>query len=458
MDNIQSLTGKSMTMNYTESLATFISETRLDDIPQEVLQKSKWPIIDNLAAMLAGYPEIGKKIVDFTDELGGRPVSTIVGAGLKTSAPLAAFANGTLSHALDYDDLNENMGGHPTGPVLAAILAVGEMLKSSGEELLLAYILGIETETKVGKCLIKTLYRSGWHPTAILGTLGATAACCKLLGVDTYKTVMALGIAGSLASGLKQNFGTSTKPLHVGQAAKNGVMAALLARKGWVADPNILEGPIGYCRMFCGQDNYDLKDLSASLGRPWEIADPGIKLKKYPCCGSIHPALDAMFELLGNMDLETIQIKKISCSVHPSKGHILVHPRPNTGLEAKFSTEYCLAAAILDDKVSLEQFKDEKISRNRIQALLPLVYTVTDETIPEWGSMVRVETMDGQIFMQNCNTFPKIETWKKLSEKFLDCAEPVLGNRCSQKVLAMIQDLEGIPKISVLMEKLCSER
>ena len=441
-----------MDMNSTESLAAFIAETPLECIPREVLEKSKWSIIDSLAVTLGGYSQIGEKIVAFVEELGSKPVSTIVGAGRKASTPLAAYANGTLSHVLDYDDLNESMGGHPSGPVLAAILAVGEMVNASGEQLLLAYVLGVETETKVGRPLIQTLYRRGWHPTAILGTLGATAACCKLLGLDAEKTLMALGIGGSCASGLKQNFGTLTKPLHVGQAAKNGVLAALLARKGWVADREILEGRFGFCNLFCGPGNYDLKDMPTSLGNPWEIANPGIKLKKYPCCGSIHPALDAMFGLFGEIDLRAVQVKRINCFVHPSKVHILVHRRPRTGLEAKFSLEYCMVAALLDRKITLDQFVDKQVSRKRIRELLPRVFADTDETIPEWGSHVRIETFDGQVFTNTCETFPKIENWKNLQNKFVDCAVPVLGYHRSEAVLEMIQHLEELSNISNLMQ------
>jgi 2-methylcitrate dehydratase PrpD len=435
-------------MNSTETIAAFIAETPLDRIPQEALQKSKWSIIDNLAVTLAGYSQIGDEIVAFVDELGGRPVSTIVGAGRKTSAPLAALANGTLSHALDYDDLNESMGGHPTGPVLAAILAVGEMVKSSGEELLPAYVLGVETETKIGRCLIETLYKVGWHPTAILGTLGATAACCKLLGLDTEKTLMALGIAGSFASGLKQNFGTLTKPLHVGQTAKNGVMAALLARKGWTADRNILEGQFGYCNLFCGPGNYDLKDMPASLGSPWEIIDPGIRLKKYPCCGSIHPALDAVFGLSESMAPPRGQIKRVDCCVYPSKTHILVHPRPATGLEAKFSLEYCLAAALVDGHLSLSHFSGKTIRRENINGLLGRIHVATDPSLPEWGSRVRIETDDGFIFASECLKLAGISTQADLRKKFFDCVVPMLDRKNAAQLFDTLLDFENIGNIS----------
>lgn len=439
-------------MNPTERLAAFIAETSFDSVPREVYEKSKWPIIDYLAVTIRGYLDAGQNIVSFVKDLGGDPVSTILGAGYRTNAPLAAYANGTMSHVLDYDDLNENIGGHPTGPVLSALLAVGEMLEATGEELLLAYILGVETETKIGRAVIKTMYDLGWHPTSILGTLGAAAACSKLLGLDAERTLMALGIAGSTAGGLKQNFGTMTKSLHVGQAAKNGVLAAMLAKNGWISDRQILEGHFGFCNLFCGRGKYDLDDMAEYLGNPWEIINPGIKLKKYPCCGSIHSSLDAIFELLRKTPLKPNQVKKVECFVHPSKDHVLVHPRPNTGMEAKFSLEYCLAAALSEGKISLAQFEDEKVQEKRIRDLLPLISASKDSTIPEWGSRVRIETVNGQTILHESTQFPGITSWNDLKTKFHDCTVPVLGSERSEQVLNMVQQFEKISNISDLVQ------
>lgn len=442
-------------MNPTEKLAAFVAETTAERIPGEVFERSKWPLLDGLAVTLAGYNhQVGRTIVSFVRELGGNPVATVLADGFRTSAPVAAYANGTLSHALDYDDLNVNIGGHPTVPVLSAILAVGEMVKATGQEFLLAYILGVEAETKLGRAIIKIHYNLGWHPTATLGTIGAAAACSKLLGLDAEKTLMALGIASSGASGLKQNFGTMTKPLHVGQAAKNGVLAAMLAQRGWIADRQILEGHFGFCNLFCGRDQYDLREMSECLGNPWEILDPGIKLKKYPCCGSVHSSLDAMFELLRETPLRADQVKKVECQVDPTKVHVLVHPRPSTGLEGKFSLEYCLAAAILDGKVSLAQFEDEKVRDPRVQDLLPRITASRDEKMEEWGSRVHLETSEGRVLSCERGQSPGITRWEELAEKFRECAAPVLGSEGAERALSMVKKMEEISDISELVQAL----
>lgn len=440
-------------MNPTEKLALFISETTAKRVPGEVFEKSKWPLLDGLAVTLAGYGhQVGQTMVSFVRELGGNPVATVLADGFRTTAPMAAYANGTLSHALDYDDVNVNIGGHPTAPVLSAILAVGEMVKATGKDFLLAYILGVEAETKLGRAIIKVHYNLGWHPTATLGTIGAAAACSKLLGLDADKTLMALGIAASGSSGLKQNFGTMTKPLHVGQAAKNGVLAAMLAQRGWDADRHILDGHFGFCNLFCGRNQYDLKDMTEYLGNPWEILEPGISLKKYPCCGSIHSSLDAMFELLKETPVRPDQVKKVECQVYPTKVHVLVHPRPTTGLEGKFSLEYCLAASILDGKISLSQFEDEKVREPRVQALLPRIVASKDEKVAEWGSRIRIETTDGRTLSRESGQSAGITDWDELTTKFRDCALPVLGSHRAERALGMVQRLEELSDISDLVQ------
>jgi len=162
----------------------------------------------------------------------------------------------------------------------------------------MAYILGVEVETKIGLAVNKVHYNLGWHPTATLGTFGAAAACAKIMKLSQDQVLMALGIAGSQASAIKQNFGTMTKPLHVGQAAKNGVLSALLASRGWTADRQILEGHFGFCNLFAGRGLYDLKDMTENLGKPFDVSQPGVQLKKYPCCGSTHPTLDTILKLM----------------------------------------------------------------------------------------------------------------------------------------------------------------
>jgi 2-methylcitrate dehydratase PrpD len=446
-------------MKPTEILADFLTRTSLEEIPEEAFQRSKWAILDVIAVTFAGLQhEVGKTIVSFAKEMGGRPAATILGDGFRTSAPWAAYANGTLAHALDYDDLNFNMIGHPTAPVFSALLAVGEQMEASGKEMLLAYILGVEVECKLGLAINKTHYHLGWHPTATLGTFGATAACGKLIKLNKDQTIMALGVAGSQASALKQNFGTMTKPLHIGQAAKNGVLSALLASRGWTADREILEGHFGFCNLFAGRGAYDLKDMTENLGKPFDVLQPGIQLKKYPCCASIHPFLDAFFRLKGEHSFRPEEVESVECEVHPQHIHVLIHPNPQTGLEGKFSLEYCVATAILRGRVSLADFQDARVTEKEVQSFLPKIKVIQQSARPFWSVQLRVKLRDGRVLREEGDDHSGNIAWEDLVAKYRDCLEGILPPDQIEQSFQMIQELEKIKKISEIIKTLMPDK
>jgi len=444
---------------HSENLANFIAQTSWEEIPIEAFHQSKRPILDGIAVIFAGLQEeIGRGIISFVKDLGGKPTSSILGDGHRTSAPWAAYANGTLAHAIDYDDMNVHMGGHPTAPVLPALLAVGEMVGASGKEILLAYLLGVEVEAKLGLAINKVHYNLGWHPTATLGTLGAAVACSKVLKLSRDQILMALGIAGSQASALKQNFGTMTKPLHIGQAAKNGVLSSLLASRGWTADREILEGHFGFCNLFAGRGLYDLKDMTENLGKPFDVLQPGIEIKKYPCCGSTHPSLEAMFMILQKEAFSSEEVESVECEVDPERVHVLLHPNPQSGLEAKFSLEYCLAAAILDRRVSIEQFTDERVKESRVKSLLPKIKAGQQLDLKPLSVRLRVRLRDGQVFEEEkSGSLPGITSWDALEAKYRDCLATMLSERQIQQSLKMIQELEKIKNISDLLKILVAQ-
>jgi len=340
----------------------------------------------------------------YIKDTGGRPQASVWGKKFKTSLPLAALANGTFGHALDYDDINRNMRGHPTVSVLPAAMAAGEEGRASGRGVLEAFIIGLEVETKLGAGMNPHLFENGWHPTAILGAMGATAAAAKLFRLPGDKVCMALGIAGSLASGLRQNFGTMTKPLHAGRAAQNGVTAAQLARRGYTADPAIVEAKLGYANSFCGPGKYDLSKISAYLGDPFDIVSPGVGLKRYPSCARSHPAIDAMLDLVEQNDLRPDDLQSIACAGSYTTPTMLIHSRPRTALEGKFSLEFCLALALTERKVALPDFRDRKVQDPKIQDLIRKVtFSIRPDlnTIEHSGNpstTVKVTLKDGREF------------------------------------------------------------
>jgi 2-methylcitrate dehydratase PrpD len=231
-------------MNATTLLADFVTKHRADDSPEAAIDAARRAILDCLGVMLAGSIESAARILQQVAQVeGGLPLCTVVGTGRRTGSVWAALCNGTAAHALDFDDTNFALMGHPSAPVLAAALAAGELALADGRAVVHAFLLGFEVETTLAEVINPAHYEHGWHATCTLGTLGAAAAAARLLGLDGAQTRHALAVAASQSSGLKENFGTMTKPFHAGHAARSGVLSALMAREGWTASEHALEGP-----------------------------------------------------------------------------------------------------------------------------------------------------------------------------------------------------------------------
>src|SRR5437762_11546265 len=252
-------------MRATSAIAEFIAKSRWEDCPAEAVDAARRAILDCLGVMLAGSVEPAARIVtDIARSEGGAPIATVVGTPLRTGAVWAALANGTAAHALDFDDTNFAMMGHPTAPVLSAALAAGELALADGRVLVHAFLLGFEVETTLAEVLNPAHYEKGFHATGTLGAMGAAAAAARLLGLDATQTRTALAIAASQASGLKENFGTMTKPFHAGHAARSGVLSALLAREGFTASEQAIEGPQGYLAVLSAGTREE-----SAIERPW---------------------------------------------------------------------------------------------------------------------------------------------------------------------------------------------
>lgn len=361
-------------MGTTDKLARFVVQARYEDIPHVAIERAKLCLLDTVGcAVYATTEPLGKIVMELVRELGGRQTSRVLGTDIVTNAPQAALANGTLGHALDFDDMG---GGLHHGVLYTpVVLALGEQLRASGRDVLLAYLVGYEVTAKVAANIGADHYARGWHLTATAGTLGAAAAAAKLLGLDEEQTTMALGIATSEAAGIRANFGTMTKPLHPGNAARNGVMAALLAQKGYRASEEAMEHRFGFAAVY-GDQQCNLAAMGRGLGRPWAIMGETddeathIAVKPWPCCGSNHAALTAVERLLeaNSIEAEQVDVVDIATTMEPSCMAPCIH-FPRNGLEGKFSTWYSVAAAILDGKVDLSTYTDEAVNRPRAQDL-----------------------------------------------------------------------------------------
>jgi 2-methylcitrate dehydratase PrpD len=445
-------------MSIASSLAERIAGVSYDTLPPEAVHWAKVAILDTVGCTLAGSTEPCAHIVERVTTGGASGGACLIfGTGRRTAPLDAALINGTASHALDYDDVSNTLGGHPSAPILPALFALAETHAVDGRTFIAAFVAGFETETRIARGVNFHHYEKGWHPTATLGVFGATAACCHLLRLPADRTAVALGLAASFASGIKANFGTMTKPLHVGHASRNGLLAALLAADGFTANPGGFEHKQGFLLVFNGAGNFDADAMLRDWGTPWDIVQPGVGIKQYPCCGSTHPAVDAMLMLVREHDLTPGQVERVDSWTHPRRLAHTNRPDPNSELDAKFSVQYCLARALTDRAVKLEHFIGDSFRDAAIRALLPRIHAaphpeMSMDSREHFGAEVRVTLKDGRVLAQKVRqavgrgSDDPLPT-ALLEAKFLDCASHVLAASAARELLGVLRGLEQVATI-----------
>jgi 2-methylcitrate dehydratase PrpD len=430
-------------------------------VTPRALSQARTCIIDTVGVTLAGMPTDATQILLRTPGVAEGPgQSLIFGTDRRTSALDAALVNGTASHALDYDDFSSVFGGHQSVPLVAPLLALAEERKLSGERLVLAYMVGVETEIRLARAVHFHHYDKGWHPTSTLGTFGAAAACCHLIGLDEARTTMALAIAASSAAGIKANFGTMTKPLHVGQCGRNGLLAALLGEGGFEASAAAFEHHQGFLNVFNGPGTFDAERMFADWADPLEIASPTIGLKQFPCCGSTHPAIMMMLSLVREEAIRAEDVAKIEVLPHGRRLRHTDTPHPKTPNEAKFSVQYVTVRALLDGTVRLKDFEGEAHSEPAVRRLLDKTEARAHPDMPEdaaeqWGAEVIVTMNDGRRLSRRVDNLvgrggDHPMTSDELWEKFDDCAQRALPNEQIAPLFERLETLESVSDINQL--------
>ncbi|MFC2066444.1 MmgE/PrpD family protein [Chloroflexota bacterium] len=449
-------------MGITEKFASFIVETNFEDIPQEVVVRAKEATLDCLGVILAAVDEpIGKIIIKYVREKGCVSEAGVIGGGFSTSAEMAALANGTLSHALDYDDYGAPVG-HPSMCIVPTVLSLGQKLKSSGKEMLEAMIIGYEIQGKIGLHSVYLPERRGLHSAAVYGTMGAAAAAARLLKLDTNQVRTSLGIAGSQVAGLLKNGGTMTKPLHAGNISQAGITAAILAKEGFTANSDIIETPRGYGDTFFGEGNYDEEKMAENMGNPFYIVSPGLSVKKYPCCGLTHRSLDAISQIIEENDIKNEQVAAIIVGV--PEDMFPLRADANTGFEGKWCIPYTTAAVLVDGKVGLNTFTDEMVQRPVIRDTMSKVQLQVRNDVPIYsgstepgraGNPVTVRLNDGRVYENQIDTprgTPQAPlTLEELSGKYRDCAEKILSRGQIENSIELVLSLEKVKDIGELM-------
>jgi 2-methylcitrate dehydratase PrpD len=444
----------------TDELARFVSATPSSQVPAAAREAARRAILDTIGVALAGSREPVARIV-VEELLGSAPspvgTATVIGRAVRASPTDAALANGVAAHALDYDDTNHDLRGHPSTTVLPAALAAVELAGGGGADLAEAYLVGIEVVGRVGRALGLSHARAGFHSTSTAGVLGAAAAGARALGLDLARTAAAFGIAASSAAGLRSNFGTMTKSLHAGHAARDGVAAALLARRGVTAHPDALPGLVA---ALCPDGDDDAAAMR-NPGHPWEAVTPGIAVKKYPCCNRGSRAADAILDLVRAHSLRPADVREIRVRMPAGQvdelGRVgpMTFPRPRSGLESKFSMPYVMAAAVVDRGLRLAAFTDEGVQRPDARELLDRVRP-ENRTDDVDAVEVVVHTVGGQrlarevIFTRGDPRGGEPLPWDELVTKFADCASAVLDPTTTARVAELVGALDGVPDISVL--------
>ena len=388
-------------MTLTQDLGHFAAGVFFEKLPPGAADVARTGFIDCIATMIAGAgdpaPQLLRKALR---QPGGD--ATLYFSGERCPAPEAAWINGTAGHALDYDDV-ASLRGHPSTVLVPAILAEGEVLDASGRDMLAAYVAGYETWAELAWRDPGHHHRKGWHPTGIFGPIGAAAACASLCRLDADGATRALALAASQSSGVMANFGTMTKPFHAGRSAHSGLMSARLAELGFTASLDALEHPQGFLSAVSPDGEVDRESPAHGLGSEWRIVKYRLGIKKYPACYCTHRALDAMLELLARRPLQPAEIARITVSLSDTHALILRNHQPQTGLAAKFSIEFAMAAAVIARRAGLAEYTDGFVRRPEVQDLMQRVGIETNRNYdPEVSGasvfdQVRIELVGGGV-------------------------------------------------------------
>jgi len=443
-------------MTITSACADFTLQLRFEDIPADAVEWMKWGMLDCTGVAIAGATtRLGSIVRDYLGFVGGRPQARVIGLDVRANAVESAMANGALAHALDFDDVGGF--GHPTAVLAPVIYALADLVEPTGKQAIEAYVAGYEVgncladRSTMGKIDTKS-WHLGWHPTGPYGAIAAACTAARLLELTREQTLCALGIAASEACGIQKNFGTMTKPLHAGLAARNGVLAALLAQRGFTADPDALGGEQGFLRAFKGAGDYTEELVCARLGKQYALSR-GLIIKWYPACWSTHRATSGAIELVREHGIHPDDIDTVEVDLRLIP---LLHVNPATGLQGKFSMPFNLALGILEGWSEIPDYTPSRTQERELKAIMAKVRHVPD---PEDGSVnITIVTRDGKRFTRNVKHAPGDPIYGLQQErnlnKYRNCARYRLPAERISSVERDLLALEAVPNLARVMDAL----
>jgi len=453
-------------LGLTEWLGSYIASGDPNELPPVAIESVRHLTLDCIGCMLAGTSEPSAKIVTSSVVAwGGNPVAAVIGAGVRTSPVAAALANGTAAHALDLDDSHHPGFLHPSAPLFPALLATAEACNASGLDVIAGYLYGLDVIAGIGNAINPHHYLLGWHATSTIGTLAAAAGAAKVRRLPAEAVSRALGIAASNTGGVRRNFGSMTKPLHAGLAASAGVLAAELAAGSLSSGDEVLEGKGGWLDLNSAGRAWTEAAVREPLDHGFGLALQGLAIKRFAACGVTHPPIEAMLELRNQNGLRPEHVSRIRLVVNPLVPGIANHHRPRTGLEAKFSLEYCLAVAILDGAAGLAQFTDTHVEDVAVRAMVERVEIEIDPEVGmahhmSWGCRLSVDLVAGGSLTTEVDLAKGKWLGVRLSEgevvaKFLDSARSAGVNELvARETAARVLQLERISDLRRVTEAL----
>ncbi len=432
----------------------------------EAERRAAAAFVDTVACMLAGAGDPAPRAAHAGVARWGAGSAVVAGTPRRLAAPWAALVNGTAAHALDYDDILEISNAHASAVLVPALLALGQERDFDGVSCVDAFIVGVEVLARLGEALNTAHYFRGWHTTSTLGAPAAAAACARLLGLDAARTTAALGLATSLSSGTKCQFGTMAKPLHAGLAAKNGIMAAALAEAGVTAAVDAYEGARGFVELFAGVPRERLEAAVADFGAPPAIERHGIWQKVYPCCGSVHRPLDALLDMRGNGALRPQAVAGIDALLAEIETHNLPYAAPADAMQARFSLPYLLASALVDGRLALDAFTGEALARPDVRSLIPRIRMRPDPDQPG-GADAGAMTLQATVTVRLAGGDERSHTVQEprghpcrplgrdaLHAKFVDCASRALPQAACDAAFAALDGLAAARSLDAVTSHL----
>lgn len=447
-----------MSTSRLQRIAEFIADSPRAVASSAAIERAKLALTDYTGVALAGSMEQVAKIIAGYVTNTSRGDATMIGTASRASEADAAFANAVAGHALDFDDSSFVLGGHPSVTLLPALLAVGESRNCNGSDVLDAYIVGFEVMMKFARAVNFNHYEKGWHPTATLGVFGTAAGVARLLRLASPQAAHTIGLAASAASGVKANFGAMAKPIQVGHASEQGVKCAQLAAAGATASAAALEGKQGFLSVYNGAGNFNADELIAFAETP-EILASGLMFKKYPCCGATHAPIDAALALKRAHGLSADNLDAITITLNQRRVPHVDRPRVTTGLEAKFSVQYCISAALADGEIGLRHFGEAAIGRRDLQQLVGRVAVNGTDRGDDLSQActLTVKLKDGKTctIEQADADGRNVEAYVTYMEtKFVDCVTQVADRALAGQLLSQLRTFENYTNVADFMKML----